>query len=103
MIAYLLLVVLWPKRPVGRLEWALRISEGLAQRASGLEQSDYRKRNFQVLRRTMATLAQGKGSAKDIQAHLRHAKVDTTANEYMQEVAAECWADGGSDVRGVDG
>lgn len=89
---------------MGRLEWALRISEGLlAQRASGLPPVGLPKLNFQVLRRTMATLAQGTGSAKDIQAHLRHAKVDTTANEYMQEVAAECWADGGSDVRGVDG
>jgi integrase len=44
------------------------------------------KLNFQVLRRTMATLAQGKGSAQDIQAHLRHSKADTTANEYMQEL-----------------
>jgi hypothetical protein len=44
------------------------------------------KLNFQVLRRTMATLAQGKGSVKDIQAHLRHAKADTTANEYTQEL-----------------
>src|SRR5260370_13751759 len=42
--------------------------------------------NFQVLRRTMATLAQGKGSVKDIQAHLRHSKADTTANEYMQDL-----------------
>jgi len=42
------------------------------------------KLNFQVLRRTMATLAQKKGSVKDIQAHLRHAKPDTTAGEYMQ-------------------
>ena len=39
---------------------------------------------FQVLRRTMATQAQSMGSVKDIQAHLRHAKADTTANEYMQ-------------------
>jgi integrase len=44
------------------------------------------KLNFQILRRTMATLAQGKGSVKDIQAHLRHSKADTTANEYMQEL-----------------
>jgi len=44
------------------------------------------KLNFQVLRRTMATLAQKKGSVKDIQAHLRHSKADTTANEYMQEL-----------------
>jgi hypothetical protein len=26
------------------------------------------------------------GSVKDIQAHLRHAKADTTVNEYMQEL-----------------
>ena len=44
------------------------------------------KLNFQVLRRTTSTLAQKKGSVKDIQAHLRHAKADTTANEYMQEL-----------------
>ena len=42
------------------------------------------KLNFQILRRTMATRAQKMGSVKDIQAHLRHAKADTTANEYMQ-------------------
>ena len=42
------------------------------------------KVNFQVLRRTMSTQAQNMGSVKDIQAHLRHAKADTTANEYMQ-------------------
>jgi hypothetical protein len=34
----------------------------------------------------MATQAQTMGSIKDIQAHLRHAKADTTANEYMQEL-----------------
>ena len=44
------------------------------------------KVNFQILRRTMATQAQSMGSVKDIQAHLRHAKADTTANEYMQEL-----------------
>jgi integrase len=44
------------------------------------------KLNFQVMRRTMATQAQSMGSVKDIQSHLRHAKADTTANEYMQEL-----------------
>ena len=39
-----------------------------------------------MMRRTMATEAQSMGSVKDIQAHLRHAKADTTANEYMQEL-----------------
>jgi integrase len=42
------------------------------------------KLNFQILRRTMATQAQNMGSVKDIQAHLRHSRADTTANEYMQ-------------------
>ncbi len=41
---------------------------------------------FSDLRRTTATHAQKMGSLKDIQAHLRHAKADTTANEYMQEL-----------------
>lgn len=38
------------------------------------------KLNFQVMRRTMATQAQSMGSVKDIQAHLRHTKADTTAS-----------------------
>jgi len=42
------------------------------------------KLNFQILRRTMATQAQSMGSVKDIQAHLRHSRPDTTAHEYMQ-------------------
>ena len=44
------------------------------------------KLNFQILRRTMATQAQRMGSVKDIQANLRHARPDTTAFEYMQEL-----------------
>lgn len=52
------------------------LAEGL-----GLE-----KLNFQILRRTMATQAQKMGSVKDIQAHLRHSRPDTTAHEYMQEL-----------------
>jgi integrase len=44
------------------------------------------KLNFQVMRRKMATQAQKMGSVKDIQAHLRHSRPDTTANEYMQEL-----------------
>jgi integrase len=50
------------------------------------EELDIPRLNFQILRRTMATQAQSMGSVKDIQAHLRHAKADTTANEYMQEL-----------------
>jgi len=41
------------------------------------------KLNFQVLRRTMATLAQTKGSVKYVQGILGHSKADTTVNVYI--------------------
>jgi integrase len=44
------------------------------------------KLNFQVLRRTIATLAQTKGSVKDVQGVLCHSKPDITANVYMQQI-----------------
>jgi len=46
------------------------------------------KLNFQVLRRTIATLAQTKGSVKDVQGILGHSKADTTVNVYMQPIEA---------------
>ena len=58
--------------------YRFRILKPLAD-ALGIE-----RLNFQILRRTMATQAQSMGSVKDIQAHLRHSRPDTTANEYMQ-------------------
>lgn len=42
---------------------------------------------FQVLRRSCATRNQKHGSMKDIQEHLRHARIETTGNVYMQPVA----------------
>jgi integrase len=42
--------------------------------------------NFQVLRRTFATNAQGFGNPKDVQSHLRHTDITTTLNEYTQSV-----------------
>ena len=50
------------------------------------EKLDLPKLNFQVLRRTVATLAQKKGGIKDVQAILGHSKADTTVNVYMQEI-----------------
>ena len=44
------------------------------------------KLNFQVLRRTIATLAQKKGGVKDVQAVLGHSKPDITAAVYMQTI-----------------
>jgi len=44
------------------------------------------KLNFQVLRRTIATLAQAKGNVKDVQGILAHTKADTTVNVYMQPI-----------------
>ena len=46
------------------------------------------KLNFQVLRRTMVTLAQRKGGVKDVQGVLGHSKADTTVNVYMQPIEA---------------
>jgi integrase len=46
------------------------------------------KLNFQVLRRTMATLAQTKRGVKDVQGVLGHSKADTTVNVYMQQIEA---------------
>jgi hypothetical protein len=58
--------------------YRFRVLKPLAEKL-GIE-----KLNFQILRRTMATQAQSMGSIKDSQAHLRHARPDTTACEYMQ-------------------
>lgn len=52
------------------------------------EQLGLAKLNFQVLRRTMATLAQTKGGVKDVQGILGHSKADTTVNVYTQEIEA---------------
>jgi integrase len=44
------------------------------------------KLTFQVIRRTIATLAQKKGTVKDIQGVLRHSRIATTTDVYMQEI-----------------
>jgi integrase len=41
---------------------------------------------FQVIRRTIATLAQKKGTVKDIQGVLRHSRMSTTTDVYTQEI-----------------
>ena len=75
--------VIFPNADGGFIDTAnyrFRVLKPLAERL-GIQ-----KLNFQILRRTMATQAQRMGSVKDIQAHLRHARPDTTAYEYMQEL-----------------
>jgi len=52
------------------------------------EELNLPKLNFQVLRRTIATLAQTKGGVKDVQGVLGHSKADTTVNVYMQQIEA---------------
>ena len=42
--------------------------------------------NFQVLRRSFATNAQGHGNAKDVQTHLRHTDIATTLGVYTQPI-----------------
>ncbi len=44
------------------------------------------KLTFQVIRRTIATLAQKKGTVKDVQGVLRHSRTATTTDIYMQEI-----------------
>lgn len=44
------------------------------------------KLTFQVIRRTIATLAQKKGTVKDVQGVLRHSRAATTTDVYMQEI-----------------
>ena len=44
------------------------------------------KLTFQVIRRTVATLAQKKGTVKDVQGVLRHSRTATTTDIYMQEI-----------------
>ena len=46
------------------------------------------KLTFQVIRRTIATLAQKKGGVKDVQGMLRHSRTATTTDVYMQEIPA---------------
>jgi hypothetical protein len=44
------------------------------------------KLTFQVIRRTIATLAQKMGTVKDVQGILRHSRPGTTTDVYMQEI-----------------
>src|SRR5712691_1744432 len=44
------------------------------------------KLTFQVIRRTIATLAQKKGTVKDVQGLMRHSRTGTTTDVYMQEI-----------------
>ena len=46
------------------------------------------KLTFQVIRRTIATLAQKKGTIKDVQGVMRHSRAATTTDVYMQEIPA---------------
>jgi integrase len=46
------------------------------------------KLTFQVIRRTIAILAQKKGTIKDVQGVMRHSRTATTSDVYMQEIPA---------------
>jgi integrase len=50
------------------------------------EELELPKLTFQVIRRTIATLAQKKGTVKDVQGILRHSRTATTTDVYMQEL-----------------
>ena len=48
------------------------------------------KLTFQVIRRTMATLAKDMGHVKDIQGMMRHSRLATTTDVYMQSLEEGC-------------
>jgi integrase len=52
------------------------------------------KLNFQILRRSYATLAVGerKGTLKDVQKQLRHSRPDTTLENYVKEIPESVYA-----------
>ena len=52
------------------------------------EQLGIPKLTFQVIRRSIATLAQRKGTVKDVQGVLRHSRTPTTTDVYMQVMPA---------------
>jgi integrase len=47
------------------------------------------KLTFQIIRRTIATLGQTKGTVKSVQGILRHNRAATTTDVYMQEIPEE--------------
>ena len=53
------------------------------------EQLDLPKLTFQVIRRTIATLGKSKGHPKDIQGLMRHSRLATTMEVYMQSLEPE--------------
>ncbi len=57
-----------------------RVLHGLAVKLG------FPKLTFQVIRRTIATLAKDKGHVKDIQGMMRHSRVATTTDVYMQSL-----------------
>jgi integrase len=71
-----------------------------SRRGGFMDSSNYRKRvlhrlaeelelpklTFQVIRRTIATLAQNMGTVKDVQGMMRHSRTATTTDVYMQEL-----------------
>jgi len=44
------------------------------------------KPTFQLIRRTIATLAQKKGTVKEVQGLFRHSRAATTTGLYLQEI-----------------
>ena len=52
------------------------------------------KLNFQILRRTFATRAVGerRGTLKDVQKQLRHARPDTTLENYVKDIPDSVYA-----------
>ena len=74
---------IFPNKKGGFMDGSNYRKRVLHKLASELE---FSKLTFQVIRRTIATLAQKKGTVKDVQGVLRHSRSATTTDVYMQEI-----------------
>jgi integrase len=63
------------------------------------------KLNFQILRRTYATLAYGehKGTLKDVQKQLRHSRPDTTLEAYIKDIPESVYSMADAMYEGIAG
>lgn len=76
----------WLKRTLKKAGEQTRAA--LEQQGTKLDDGFLADLTLQALRRTCATHMQHVGSVKDVQAHLRHARPNVTAEVYMQEIPA---------------
>jgi hypothetical protein len=74
-------------KPVGRIHRSAELSEeDLEEDAEVGRGLGTAKADLSLIRRTIATLAQKKGTPKDVQSVLRYSRLAATTDVYMQEI-----------------